>query len=287
MRKLSRGAAQPARTAHPHRPPRRPSVIRKAGLRAPELEELSGGSPSRPFRGSGSCDPLDLGYRCGGSAGLGRILTGLPVFSSCRVRSQPGAAARSNEHLTRREACLSLLIRVKSRAAAHARGMIRPWCKPNKTLPRPAGRAPTAPPNGRDICALRPWCWGWPRWACSRTIPRASWRSAPRLPGVRRCSPLPARCTGGSRSPGACRGRGSASPAHSCPCSSPPWPGCSAVSGRWRCSSSALAACGCTSTACSGAQLPPDYLNLRRQLSIAICLLLALTMFVSDAAGLA
>jgi hypothetical protein len=36
-----------------------------------------------------------------------------------------------------------------------------------------------------------------------------------------------------------------------------------------------------------GSALPPDYLNLRRQLSIAICLLLALTMFVSDAAGLA
>ena len=36
-----------------------------------------------------------------------------------------------------------------------------------------------------------------------------------------------------------------------------------------------------------GTQLPPEYLNLRRQLSIAICLLLALTMFVSDGAGLA
>ena len=34
------------------------------------------------------------------------------------------------------------------------------------------------------------------------------------------------------------------------------------------------------------AELPEDYLNLRRQLSIAICLVLALTMFVSDAAGL-
>jgi hypothetical protein len=36
-----------------------------------------------------------------------------------------------------------------------------------------------------------------------------------------------------------------------------------------------------------GAALPPPYLNLRRQLSIAICLVLALAMFVSDAAGLA
>jgi hypothetical protein len=35
-----------------------------------------------------------------------------------------------------------------------------------------------------------------------------------------------------------------------------------------------------------GAQLPPEYLKLRRQLSIAICLLLAITMFVSDGAGL-
>lgn len=35
-----------------------------------------------------------------------------------------------------------------------------------------------------------------------------------------------------------------------------------------------------------GAALPEDYLNLRRQLSMAICLVLALTMFVSDGAGL-
>jgi hypothetical protein len=36
-----------------------------------------------------------------------------------------------------------------------------------------------------------------------------------------------------------------------------------------------------------GAQLSPAYLNLRRQLSFATCVLLALTMFVSDGAGLA
>lgn len=35
-----------------------------------------------------------------------------------------------------------------------------------------------------------------------------------------------------------------------------------------------------------GARLPPDYLNLRRQLSVGICLVLAITMMVSDAAGL-
>ena len=35
-----------------------------------------------------------------------------------------------------------------------------------------------------------------------------------------------------------------------------------------------------------GAQLPPSYLALRRQLSVATCFLLAVTMFVSDAAGL-
>ena len=35
-----------------------------------------------------------------------------------------------------------------------------------------------------------------------------------------------------------------------------------------------------------GAQLPPPYLALRRQLSVATCFLLAVTMFVSDAAGL-
>lgn len=33
-------------------------------------------------------------------------------------------------------------------------------------------------------------------------------------------------------------------------------------------------------------RLPPAYLTLRRQLSVAICLLLAVTMIVSDAAGL-
>jgi hypothetical protein len=36
-----------------------------------------------------------------------------------------------------------------------------------------------------------------------------------------------------------------------------------------------------------GAQLPPAYLSLRRQLSVAICVLLAVTMIVSDANGLA
>jgi hypothetical protein len=34
------------------------------------------------------------------------------------------------------------------------------------------------------------------------------------------------------------------------------------------------------------AQLPPAYLALRRQLTLATCMLLALTMFASDAAGL-
>jgi hypothetical protein len=35
-----------------------------------------------------------------------------------------------------------------------------------------------------------------------------------------------------------------------------------------------------------GAQLPPAYLGLRRQLSVAICVLLAVTMFISDTNGL-
>lgn len=35
-----------------------------------------------------------------------------------------------------------------------------------------------------------------------------------------------------------------------------------------------------------GARLPPGYLALRRQLSVAACLLLAVTMIVSDSAGL-
>jgi Protein of unknown function (DUF3429) len=35
-----------------------------------------------------------------------------------------------------------------------------------------------------------------------------------------------------------------------------------------------------------GAALPKDYLDLRRQLSMATCLVLALTMFVSEGAGL-
>ncbi|HEY2808481.1 MAG TPA: DUF3429 domain-containing protein [Steroidobacteraceae bacterium] len=35
-----------------------------------------------------------------------------------------------------------------------------------------------------------------------------------------------------------------------------------------------------------GAQLPPAYLDLRRHLSVAICVLLAMTMFVAEAHGL-
>ena len=35
-----------------------------------------------------------------------------------------------------------------------------------------------------------------------------------------------------------------------------------------------------------GAQLPPPYLALRRQLTVATCFLLAVTMFVSDTVGL-
>jgi hypothetical protein len=35
-----------------------------------------------------------------------------------------------------------------------------------------------------------------------------------------------------------------------------------------------------------GAQLPPAYLSLRRNLSLATCMLLALIMITSDAAGL-
>ena len=36
-----------------------------------------------------------------------------------------------------------------------------------------------------------------------------------------------------------------------------------------------------------GERLPPDYLRLRRNLSLAVCSLLALTMILSDAKGLA
>ena len=35
-----------------------------------------------------------------------------------------------------------------------------------------------------------------------------------------------------------------------------------------------------------GNALPPSYLALRRQVALATCMLLALTMFVSDTAGL-
>lgn len=35
-----------------------------------------------------------------------------------------------------------------------------------------------------------------------------------------------------------------------------------------------------------GAQLPPAYLGLRRQLSVAICVVLAMTMIISDTTGL-
>jgi len=53
----------------------------EAGLRALELERDSGwiAFPRLKSGAVALCDPPDLDYRCGGSAGFGRIRTGLPV----------------------------------------------------------------------------------------------------------------------------------------------------------------------------------------------------------------
>src|SRR4029077_11684475 len=68
---------------------RRTSIARRDAHRLTlrPVSGLSSGSlrlrriafPHPSLRCSGSCDPLDLDYRCGGSAGFGRIRTGLPV----------------------------------------------------------------------------------------------------------------------------------------------------------------------------------------------------------------
>src|SRR5207253_1751148 len=66
-----------------HRPSRRASVHARpvSGLSSRSSPAPADRLPV-PLRGrSGSCDPLDLDYRCGGSAGFGRIRTGLPVLT--------------------------------------------------------------------------------------------------------------------------------------------------------------------------------------------------------------
>src|ERR1700739_4978956 len=89
---------------------------RSPGSRAEALG-LPGGRLPAPvfFTGAVARDPPDLDYRCGGSAGFGRIRTGLPVLP---VPSRDG-------HLTPREACL------------------QPWCAV-QTIHRAAPRDITA-----------------------------------------------------------------------------------------------------------------------------------------------
>jgi len=79
--------------------------VREAGLRAFELKAEAFRRIAFPHRRvQWLFDPPELDYRCGGSAGFGRIRTGLPVYPSAR----PDLRGRSapNEHLTPREACL-------------------------------------------------------------------------------------------------------------------------------------------------------------------------------------
>jgi len=95
------------------RPPRRPTVMREAGLRAFELKAFAFRRIAFPHPSDAvALDPPELDYRCGGSAGFGRIRTGLPVYPSARADLR-GRRAR-NEHLTPRKACLRARPGVKS-----------------------------------------------------------------------------------------------------------------------------------------------------------------------------
>src|SRR4029077_15961732 len=107
---------------------RRTSIARRDAHRLTlrPVSGLSSGSlrlrriafPHPSLRCSGSCDPLDLDYRCGGRAGFWPIRTGLPVYPSPRTRSQPSPRVRGNGHLTPSEACLRDLPAVKSHIRA-------------------------------------------------------------------------------------------------------------------------------------------------------------------------
>src|SRR5215472_2702262 len=85
-----------------------------------------------PSTGAVAHDPPDLDYRCGGSAGFGRIRTGLPVLP---------APSEGGEHLTPREACLRARCAVKTIHRTAPRGIIAArGTAAERHRPRPARR---------------------------------------------------------------------------------------------------------------------------------------------------
>ncbi len=152
--------ARPACACRPTSIARRDAhrLSREAGLRALELEWLALPADRLPAPAdgcSGSCDPPDLDYRCGGSAGFGRIRTGLPVLPSRRARSQPSAppALERTPHAAR---SLPAAGAVPSRAARRG----RPWHDPNQW------ELPTTAPPVRAARRSGPATWRWRRWCC-------------------------------------------------------------------------------------------------------------------------
>jgi hypothetical protein len=193
--------------------------------------------------------------------------------------------ARSNEHLTRREACLRRRVHVKGRAAARARGMIDAnveteenrapgWPRAN-TASEWAGYLCVAPLvaglaavglldeyGSRELAQRATIAWGAALLAFSGAVHwglalagRLRWQAlhigAALVPMLIAAAAV---LIGGQRALALL---------------------VIGFGGLWLYEHRVL-----------GARLPPDYLNLRRQLSIAICLVLAFTMFVSEHAGL-
>ena len=111
-------------------------------------------------------------------------------------------------------------------------------------------------------------------------------RSAPRSRGAPCCSPLPRRCTGGL----ALAGRLPAPHARIAAVLAASLAGAGGVMvGGQRGLALLVVAHGALwlyEKHSLGDRLPAAYLALRRHMTFAICMLLALTMFVSDAAGL-
>ncbi len=226
------------------------------------------------------CDPPDLDYRCGGSAGFGRIRTGLPVYPSPAHAVTAFGRLRWNGHLTPREACLPRGCAVKGRllrcapwhdqtvgiandSAARAGGMTE-WAGYLAVAPlllclAGVGLLPSY--ALRELAQRIALAWGAVLLAgvgalhlglaLAGGLPRERARGSSVLPALIAAAALV--LTGE-------RGLALLVVGHG---------------GWWLYEHRVL-----------HAQLPPAYLALRRQLTLATCMLLALTMFVSDAAGL-
>jgi len=77
--------------------------MREAGLRAFELKACAFRRIAFPHlrQMQWLFDPPELDYRCGGSAGFGRIRTGLPVYPSARADLHRPPRAERAPHVAR------------------------------------------------------------------------------------------------------------------------------------------------------------------------------------------